>query len=41
MLSAVQAAVYGSIDGILTEDIFNHVVDYKLKEFEKRKELPA
>jgi ATPase family AAA domain-containing protein 3A/B len=38
-LSAVQAAVYGSIDGILTEDIFNHVVGYKLKEFEKRKEL--
>lgn len=41
MMSAIQAAVYGSVDGILTEDIFKNVVGYKLSEFEKRKELPV
>ena len=40
MMSAVQAAVYGSVDGILTEEMFKGVVDYKVKEFEKRKALP-
>ncbi|QDZ21733.1 AAA domain-containing ATPase [Chloropicon primus] len=40
MMSAVQAAVYGSVDGILTPAMFKGVVDYKLKEFQKRKELP-
>ena len=41
MMSAVQAAVFGSVDGLLSEKLFQDVVDYKLKEFQKRKELPA
>ena len=38
-MAALQAAVYGSVKGVLDEALLNQVIDYRLAEFKKKDKL--